>query len=55
MPANQVFTVCAYSDRAKEYYEVFVGEDLDELILVGSDDDQGNHDFYTLAWGSSWP
>ena len=38
-----------YGDSATEYYEMFVGEDLDELILVGSDDDQGNHDFYTMA------
>ncbi|UCC41248.1 MAG: hypothetical protein JSV96_07440 [Candidatus Aminicenantes bacterium] len=54
MPVNQVFEVFAFGDSATEYYEVFVGENLDELILVGSDDDQGNHDFYTPDWGSSW-
>ena len=55
MPADQDFTVFADFGGETEYYDVFVGEDLDNLTLVGEDqDDQRDHDFTTPLFGSSW-
>ena len=54
MGARQVFTVFANDSGNSEDYQVFVGEDLDEFYLVGSGNDQADHNFTTPNWGSSW-